>query len=149
MNNLEDKFPVIIKIPVLWGHMDAFRHLNNVIYFRFFESARIAYFEEIGFLKYMNYVGIGPILASTECKYIKPITYPDTAIIGAKVIEIKEDRFYMEYAISSINKKVIAALGKANVVSYNYKENKKVKLPKEIKGNILKLEGTLEKNEKK
>jgi len=149
MNNLENKFPVIINIPVLWGHMDAFQHLNNVIYFRFFESARIAYFKEIGFLKNMDDVGIGPILASTKCKYIKPITYPDTAIIGAKVIEIKEDRFSMEYAISSVNKKVIAALGKANVVSYNYKENKKVKLPEEIKGNIVKLEGTLEKNDPK
>ena len=38
-------FPGIIELPVSWGEMDAFGHLNNVVYFRYFESARIAALE--------------------------------------------------------------------------------------------------------
>lgn len=34
-------FPVRVDIPVAWGEMDAFGHVNNVVYFRYFESARI------------------------------------------------------------------------------------------------------------
>mgnify|MGYP006284439147 FL=1 len=65
-------YPVVIELPILWGHMDAFQHVNNIMFFRFFESARIAYFERIGFLDTMERTGIGPILASTRCKYISP-----------------------------------------------------------------------------
>ncbi|MCZ6911333.1 MAG: acyl-CoA thioesterase, partial [Proteobacteria bacterium] len=38
-----DDYPVVIELPVVWGEMDAFDHVNNIIYFRYFESARIAY----------------------------------------------------------------------------------------------------------
>jgi acyl-CoA thioester hydrolase len=39
-----DGYPVVIEIPIAWGEMDAFQHVNNIFYFRYFESARIAYF---------------------------------------------------------------------------------------------------------
>jgi acyl-CoA thioester hydrolase len=42
-------FPVIVEIPVAWGEMDALQHVNNVFYFRYFETARIAYFEKLSF----------------------------------------------------------------------------------------------------
>jgi acyl-CoA thioester hydrolase len=138
-NELKD-FPVIIKLPVLWGHMDAFQHLNNVVFFRFFESVRIAYFEEIGFLEVMKSTGIGPILASTSCKYIKPITYPDTVSVGARVTNIEEDRFGMEYTMLSQEKEEITATGTALVVSYDYNKNKKANIPDEIRDKILNLE---------
>ncbi|MFO7797818.1 MAG: acyl-CoA thioesterase [Promethearchaeati archaeon] len=143
MDEIKKRFPVFIKIPVLWGQMDAFQHLNNVLYFRFFESVRITYFKKIGFLKYMEEKDIGPILASTNCKYLKQIKYPDTLIMGAKVPEIKEDRFLMEYVMGSMQKNTIVAIGEADVVCYNYKLNKKEKLPEEIKDKIIKLEKKL------
>ena len=48
MQALLETFPVVSKIPVLWGDMDSFQHVNNVIYFRYFESARIQYFDTLG-----------------------------------------------------------------------------------------------------
>jgi acyl-CoA thioester hydrolase len=47
MKELISTYPVIIEIPLAWGDMDAFQHVNNVVYFKHFESARIAYFEKI------------------------------------------------------------------------------------------------------
>ena len=49
MEKLLQNYPVVIEIPVAWGDMDAFQHVNNVTYFKYFESARIAYFEKIKF----------------------------------------------------------------------------------------------------
>src|SRR5262245_7570674 len=43
-------FPVVIDQDVRWGDLDAYGHVNNTVFFRFFESARIAYFEAIGFV---------------------------------------------------------------------------------------------------
>ena len=53
-------YPVIIEIPVAWGEMDAFQHVNNIVYFRYFESARITYFERTGLIAYMEQTGSGP-----------------------------------------------------------------------------------------
>ena len=61
MKELLKTFPVVTKIPVIWGDMDSFQHVNNVIYFRYFESARIQYFETLGWLKIIEKMGIGPI----------------------------------------------------------------------------------------
>jgi len=59
MKELINAYPVINEIPIAWGDMDAFQHVNNVVYFRHFESARISYFEKINFIEVMNETGIG------------------------------------------------------------------------------------------
>ncbi|HEX6622399.1 MAG TPA: acyl-CoA thioesterase, partial [Pyrinomonadaceae bacterium] len=103
MRELLEAYPVVIETPVAWGEMDSFQHVNNIVYFRYFESARMAYFERVGFWAYMDETGVGPILASTRCKFILPLTYPDTVSIGARVSEIEDDRFTMSYAVVSHN----------------------------------------------
>ena len=145
MNNSLEAYPVIIETPIAWGQMDAFRHLNNTTYFRFFESGRIAYFERMNFMEYMEETGVGPILASTNCRFRIPLTYPDNVSIGTRVSTIEEDRFTMEYVVVSHKHQKIAADGSGLIVCFNYKENKKVPVPAEIKKRIEHLEATVTK----
>jgi acyl-CoA thioester hydrolase len=135
--------PVIIETPIAWGQMDAFRHLNNTTYFRFFESGRIAYFERLDFLKYMEETGVGPILASTSCRFKIALTYPDTVSIGTRVSTIEADRFTMEYFVVSHNHQRVAADGIGLIVCFNYTENKKTSIPEELKRRIEQLEATV------
>ena len=114
-------YPVVINESVLWGEMDAFNHVNNTVYFRYFESARIAYFMAIGYLKWMEAEGSGPILASTSCRFRRPLTWPDDLQIGARVSQVGEDRFTMEYAVFSVSQQTIAASGEGVVVHYDYR----------------------------
>ena len=88
MSLLLETYPVVIEIPVRWGDMDAFNHVNNVMYFQYFESARIAYFDRIQVMGHFKDTGIGPILAATQCRFRFPVTYPDTLDVGARVAEI-------------------------------------------------------------
>lgn len=140
MNQLLKDYPVVIEIPVAWGEMDAFQHLNNVTYFRYLESARIAYFEELGLMQVMERSGVGPILASVQCRFKIPLTYPDTVSVGIRVSEIGEDRFTMEYAVASQHLEKIAAVGEGVIVSFNYREKEKTPLPAEMRERILALE---------
>ncbi len=142
MEELIKQYPVVIEISLHWGEMDAFQHLNNTVYFRYFESARIAYFEKIGYMKFMQKTGLGPILASTQCRFKIPLTYPDRVSVGAKVAKIEQDRFLMEYAIVSHKSQKTAAEGQGLIVSFDYRENRKAPLPEEIKQRILQLENT-------
>ena len=136
MQELLTAYPVVIEIPVAWGEMDSLGHVNNIVYFRYFESARMAYFGEMGFWGYMEETGVGPILASTQCRFRLPLEYPDTVSVGARVGEIGEDRFPMEYLIVSHRHEKVAAEGVGLIVVYDYREKKKVALPDEIRKRI-------------
>jgi acyl-CoA thioester hydrolase len=133
-------YPVVVEIPVAWGEMDAFQHVNNVAYFRYFESARIVYSEKLGLHEHKERTGIGPILGSTSCKYRLPLTYPDTISVGAKTITIEEDRFTMRYVVVSHRHRKIAAEGEGVVVMYNYHEGKKTAIPDVIRQRLSDME---------
>ncbi len=143
MNELIRAYPVIIEIPIAWGDMDAFQHVNNTVYFKHFESARISYFEKINFLEVMNKTGIGPILASTQCRFKSPLTYPDHVTVGAKVDTIEKDRFIMKYAVISHRLQKIAAYGEGELVTFDYQKNTKALIPDEIRKRIIDLEKTV------
>jgi acyl-CoA thioester hydrolase len=143
MEDLVKQYPVVIEINLQWGEMDAFQHLNNTVYFRYFESARIAYFEKIGFMEVTQETGVGPILASTQCRFKIPLTYPDRVAVGARVTELNEDRFTMAYVIYSQQWQKIAAEATGVIVSYDYQNLAKAALPKEVRQRILEIEKTL------
>ena len=135
-NNLLDDYPVQIEVPIAWGDMDAFQHVNNVAYFRYFESARILYSEKLGLHKLKDETGIGPILGSTSCRYRLPLTYPDTISVGARVVDIAQDRFTMQYVVVSHKHQKIAAEGDGVVVMYDYNEGKKTTIPDELRERV-------------
>jgi len=146
MEELLASCPVVIEIPVAWGEMDALGHVNNIVYFRYFESARIAYFEKLRFWELMKQTGVGPILASIQCRFKIPLTYPETVSVGTRISRIEQDRFVMEYRAVGHKSQAIAAEGESVVVSYNYRENKKTPLPEEMKQRILMLEESVTKS---
>ncbi len=135
-------FPVITECPVAWGEMDALKHVNNIVYFRYFENARIAYFDRIGMWEFMEKTGIGPILASTQCRFRAPLTYPDVVSIGARVSDVGQDRFTMRYTVVSHSLSKIAAEGEGILITYYYNEKRKVPMPAELKKTILDVEGS-------
>lgn len=131
---------VTMNIPVAWGEMDAMGHVNNVVYFRYFESVRIDYFDKLDLLVFQQETGVGPILASTECRYKLPLHYPDTVIAGTKILSLEEDRFVMGYEVFSTRQKRIAADGEGVIVTYDYRNNKKVNIPDILRTRIMELE---------
>ena len=133
MHPLLASFPVTIEIPVQWGDMDAYGHLNNTVFFRYFESARMAYFERCGFTKSHIDERVGAILHSTSCRFRQPLFYPDTVEVGARVIRIEADRFTMEYTVVSLGTVSVAAEGTGIIVSFDYKEGKKTAVPELVR----------------
>ncbi len=126
-------YPVVVEIPVAWGDMDYFRHVNNIVFFRYFESARIEYLERIGFRELAEDDPVGPILASTSCRFRRSLTWPDTVAVGARVVEVGEDRFSMAYRLVSRKSGEVAAEGDGVLVSFDYAAQKKVPLPGRVR----------------
>jgi acyl-CoA thioester hydrolase len=133
-----DGFQVVIEVPIAWGDMDAFGHVNNTVFFRLFESARMEYLGRI------NFSGAGaeagPILATTHCRFRRPIVYPDRVRVGARVTEVGADRFTMEYLIIKSDG-MIAADGGGVIVTYDYAASSKINVPDEVRAAIRALDG--------
>ena len=140
MQELFEDFPLVIEHSIAWRDMDAFQHVNNATYFTYFESARIAYFEKIGVLTHMQETQEGPILASTQCRFKRPLKYPDTIFLCARTSDIQADRFTMQYRIVGRTLQAIAAEGEGKIVYFNYATNKKSNIPATIRNAMVALE---------
>ncbi len=125
--------------------MDAFAHVNNTVYLRWFESARIAYFRLAGVLDRMESHGIGPILARATIDFRKPVTYPDRIVAAARVPELRNTSYTMTYRVTSqAHGGALVAEGDSVVVMVNYRTGAKVPLSDELRARIAGLEaGTL------
>lgn len=134
-------YPVQLEIPVQWGDMDAFQHVNNLVYLRWFESARIAYMMALGHEITANNNRQGVILSWQDCKYIYPVTFPDEVVVGIKVSGIQIDRFHLECKMFSKKYKKLVAIANGTMVSYDYQNQQKTDVPKKIHEAILTLEG--------
>jgi len=134
-------FPVVVEVNVAWGDMDSYAHVNNVVYFRYFENARIPYLDRIGWLASMRETGLGPILASTSARFRKPLTYPDRILVGTRLTVMQSDRITIEYRIVSTKLNAVACEGDGVVVSYDYRAGTKVQIPEAIRAAIEQMEG--------
>ena len=133
-------WPVVLRIPVQWGEMDAYGHVNNTVLFRYFESARVEYLAKCGFLRAWEEDRIGAILHSTGCRFRRPLYHPDTAIVGGRAVEMEDDRFTMEYLVISEASGEVAAEGAGVVVSYDYDARRKCPIPVKVAATIRELE---------
>jgi acyl-CoA thioester hydrolase len=138
--DLLSSYPLVIEQAVQWAEMDAFEHVNNIVYFRYFENARIAYLERIGWWGEVPRTGIGPIVASIQARFRRPLTYPDTVRIGARVTEVGEDRLTMEHLIVSQARSEITTEGSSVVVCYDYRALRKMPIPDHLRRKIEELE---------
>jgi acyl-CoA thioester hydrolase len=133
-------YPVIVRQPVVWGDMDAYQHVNNVVYFRYFENARLEYFRQLGWLEYEKETEIGPILAATQARFRRPLTYPDNIAIAARAVDLGEDRFTLEHIIVSEAQAAVATEGTGLVVIYHYGQKHKTAMPAELRRRIGEME---------
>lgn len=136
MENAIDKFvaqhPIITEIPVAWGEMDALQHVNNVVYFRYFETARIDFFNRLFPLDDLYKSGVGPVISENHARYKRPVTFPDTLLVSVSISDIQADRFTMHYQVFSKSQQAITTVGSSQAVMFNFKTGTKAELSPEL-----------------
>jgi acyl-CoA thioester hydrolase len=133
------EFPIVITVPVLWGDQDAFGHVNNIVYLRWCETARIEYLIRVGLWTMLKEENVGPIVAGIACDYRKPVEYPDEMQIGARVTKIGNSSFTMIHRVWS-QALGLAAEATSTLVVYDYKTAKSVRVPDHVRTAIEGLE---------
>lgn len=132
-------YPVIHEQAVAWGDMDAFGHVNNVMYYRYIESARIYYMQSLDIFSKDIYT----VVASNQCKYLRPVFYPDTLKIAVRIEELRKSGFRMVYQLWSVQQNQLVATAEAVIVVVDKHDLKKTLIPEYIKNKIIEIENNV------
>jgi len=139
---MRDQFKHWERIVVRWGDMDALGHVNNAKYFTYCESARIGYFEAIELWTYREHDGQGPAVVTATCNFKQQVHYPAALEVGARVSEIRNRSFTLEYEIYQQGSDELVADGSSVVVWVDYEANKAIPLPEGLRAAIQQFEGS-------
>ena len=130
---------VSLEVPVAWGEQDLFGHVNNIVYFRYFESVRMHYLERIGVLRSHRDSGRGVILASTTCDFKKPVTWPKRLTVRTGTTTVGNTSFAMDYLITDEQGDAVAT-GTSVQVMYDYNLPGKIRVTDEVRAAIQRIQ---------
>ncbi|KAK4046248.1 hypothetical protein OIV83_006227 [Microbotryomycetes sp. JL201] len=143
----------LIEQEIRWGNTDAFQHVNNVRTFEFFESGRINFIQSLlpdlpeGSEQSLvqgkpgGQVG-GVILSDIHARYKRPVTFPDTLLVGHKVLSISKDRFTLDCVCWSLKQQKIVTTGEAVMVCYDYGKLRRMDMPEILRAALEKRKST-------
>lgn len=132
-------FPIKLPLRIDWSEMDLFGHVNNVSYFKYIQASRVNYWEAAGLTDFRE-THIGPILLSTGCQFIKPLHYPGSIIIQARIEFIKNTSFGIHHQILN-DQGDICAEAHDVIVMYDFKKNEKVAVSEGFREKVREIEG--------
>ena len=131
-----------MRMPVRWGDMDAMGHVNNTVYFRYIETARIAWLETVGALPDAAGASAGagasgPVLVNAQCSFLKQLKYPAEIEITSYAGPPGRSSFEMSHEIRLVGDDGQAgklhAEGAAKIVWVDFVAEKSVPLPDGIR----------------
>lgn len=131
----------ILDLHVRFRDLDAMGHVNNAVFFTYFEEGRKAFFQKHFSTK--DGLKFPFILAHAECDYQKPITLNDAVRLVMQVGEIGNKRFDFLYRIVDQKDAGTAyASGNSVQVSFDYKEQRSTPIPEDVRRRLTPYQGT-------
>ena len=123
-------------MPVRWGDMDAYGHVNNTVYFRYFEQARIEWIEKMGF-PVGPQAETGPIIVTADCSFMLPVVYPATVRIDVSASHPGRSSFMTHYALYVEGDERLYAEGSAKIVWIDTRQNRAVAFPDSLRALLM------------
>ena len=128
------------RIPIRWGDMDAMGHVNNTVYFRDMEQARISWFEAL-IPEAEAWQSTGIVIVNASCNYKRPITYPGTVevrlLVGPPGGSSVPTFYELRVIEGEMRHPVPYADGAAVVVFVDMKMQKPARIPDGIRERLL------------
>lgn len=131
----EKKLVHTMRMAVRWGDMDAMGHVNNTVYFRYIETARIAWLEQIGDLPDASRAG--PVLINAQCSFLKQLKYPAEIEVRSYVGPPGRSSFEVSHDIRLVGADgqagALHAEAAAKIVWVDFASEKSTPLPEAIR----------------
>jgi len=119
-----------LSIPVRWGDMDSLGHVNNIVYFQFFEAVRMDWFEQFR-ASHPETAEQGIVIVDNHAEYILPVVCPATAIVRMAAHSPRRSSFVSTYTITVDN--TLTTRGNARIVWVSNADMKSMPLPERVR----------------
>lgn len=136
-------FPASLTLRIDWSEMDEFSHINNLMFMKYIQSARVNYWQLTGIYDLFKSTRIGPMLLSSGCKINKPLFFPGEVTIKTRTVYIRKTSFSFEHRLYNQNGECVAE-GTDVMVMYDFNQHEKHPVPAQIRDSIAQLEGRMD-----
>ncbi len=133
-----DDFRHCLTLPVRWGDMDALGHVNNVQYFRYLESGRVAYLHTLLPAELPPHQLM--VLADIRCQFLQQITYPTTLEVATRIERISRRSLHCQAAIYPQGQSQPAATSVGVMVWFDFQAQRSATLPEALRTAIINYE---------
>ena len=123
-----ENYPHFLTIPTRWRDVDMYQHVNNVVFYAYFDTVIGDYLIKAGGLDYTR----GPVVgfaAETRCQFFKPLRFPDVIDAGLRVGKIGNSSVRYEIGIFKQGEDDLSAVGYFVHVFVERETERPVKLP--------------------
>ena len=120
------------RIPIRWGDMDAVGHVNNTVYFRYAEQARIEWLESLQLITGRAQAE-GPVIVNASCTFFVPFTYPGTVELRMYLSHPGRSSVASHFDMRLCGEETIYAEGAAKIVWTHTATGKSAPLPPAIR----------------
>lgn len=122
-------------IEVRFSDLDAMGHVNNAVFFTYFEEGRKHFSKKV-----FNVSDISDfkfIMAHIRCDFIRPIRFNDQVILQMRVKDIGTKSFSFEYRlVDFLDETKVYAAGESTQVCYDYEKNRSIEVPAKMRENL-------------
>lgn len=118
-----------------WSDNDAYRHVNNVVYYGFFDTAVNRHLIEAGALDVETSPTVG-LVVETQCRYFAPVSFPDRVTVGLRVAREGTSSLHYELAVFRNDDDSAAAEGRFVHVYVDRATNRPVPLPPAVRAAV-------------
>ncbi len=117
---------------IRWGDMDAMNHVNNTLYFRYMEQARIEWLESIGYATGQRHEE-SPVVINASCTFLIPLTYPGDVEVRMFVGAPGRSSLPTHYELRLVGDERLFAQGDAKMVWISTRDGRSAALPEKMR----------------
>jgi acyl-CoA thioester hydrolase len=125
-----------ITLRIDWSEIDAFGHVNNVMFMKYVQAARLNYVDTLGLMKMHRTHNVGFMVAETNCQFKKELHFPGYINVNTKIVFVKNTSFSLEHTMTNADDEIVA-IAKDVLVVFDFTKKEKCLIPEEIRGKIV------------
>ena len=127
-----DDYRYLTTIDTRWMDNDAYGHVNNVVYYSFFDTAVNRWLIESGVLDIAQSAAIG-LVVETQCRYLAPLTFPDRVTAGLRIAHLGRSSVRYELGLFRNDDVHAAAAGHFVHVYVDRESRRSVPIPETVR----------------
>jgi acyl-CoA thioester hydrolase len=119
-----------VSVPVRWGDMDAQGHVNNTVYFRYMEQARVEWLESLR-THAGDINGLGSVIVNASCTFLLPLSYPGVVDVRMYIDPPGRSSIDSHYELWMSDRRY--AEGSARIVWIDQRTQRSAPLPEQVR----------------